>query len=231
MTGKRKKEISVRRVVLTSFIVDILDVVVNGVAAFISGSVVMLSQALQGISDLIAAFFLVLGVKGSRRAPDKKYPFGYGRELYLWTFLSALVTFSITSAVSFYLGLKRFLNPEVLENIGYAYLALTIALITNGYSMSLSTRRLLGKKLITKIRRVFSKSVFIATKKALVLDLMGTIASALGLLALVLYEITGVLRFDGLGSMVIGVSMGILAFYIIKESKNLIIGQGASLGT
>jgi cation diffusion facilitator family transporter len=224
---KTSQKISSERVVLTSFLVDISDVVINIAVAAISGSVVMLSQALQGISDLIAAGFLVLGVKRSKRKADKKHPLGYGREIYFWTFLSALVTFSITAGVSFYLGFKRFVNPEPIENIELTFIALTIAIATNGYSMSLGLRRLLGKNNLSKLKEVLTKSVLIETKKAFILDLMGTTASILGLIALILYQTTGSMHFDGLGAMVIGVVMGFLALFVIKGSKDLLVGQSA----
>jgi len=226
---KTPRKITSERVVLTSFVVDISDVVINTIVAFISGSVVMLSQALQGLSDLTAAGFLVLGVRRSKKKADKKHPLGYGRELYLWTFLSALVTFTVTAGASFYFGMKRFINPEPVRNIELTFMALAIALITNGYSLSLVLRRLLGKSSITKLKDVFTKSVLIETKKAFVLDLMGVTASLLGLVALFLYKFTGNLRFDGVGAMVIGVTMAILSFFIIKNTKDLLLGQSASL--
>jgi cation diffusion facilitator family transporter len=225
---KSSKHISSERVVLTSFVVDLSDIVISLIVALISGSVVMLSQALQGVSDLIAAGFLVLGVKRSKKSADKKHPLGYGREIYFWTFLSALVTFSITAAASFYLGLIRFLNPEPIERLELTFIALTIAIVTNGYSMSLGLRRLLGKHSLSKLKEVVTNSVMIETKKAFVLDLMGTVASILGLTALILYKTTGNLRFDGLGAMIIGVVMGFLALFIIKGAKDLLVGQSAS---
>lgn len=222
------KSITSEKVVLTSLLVDISDVLINAAIAIISGSVVMLSQALEGAADLLASFFLLLGVRRSKRPSDKSHPFGYGRELYFWTFLSALATFVITAGASFYFGLLRFLNPHPIENIGFAYLALFIGIATNGYSTSLSFRRLIGKGPLTKIFDAFSHSALIASKTAFVLDLMGTLASVLGLVALLLFRITGNLRFDGLGAMAIGVLLSFLALFIIKGAKDLLVGQSAA---
>ncbi|MFH1648877.1 MAG: cation transporter, partial [Patescibacteria group bacterium] len=112
MSLKKHQKITSERVVLTSFIVDILDVVIGITVTILSGSVVMVSQALEGLADLLATGLLLLGVKRSKRPSTRKHPFGYGRELYFWTFLAALLTFIITAGASFYLGLKRFLHPE-----------------------------------------------------------------------------------------------------------------------
>lgn len=228
---KRKvtKGITSEKVVLTSFLVDVSDVVINVVIAYISGSVVMLSQALEGAADLIASGFLMIGVDRAKKPRDKRHPFGYGRELYFWTFLSALTTFLLTAGASFYFGLIRFLNPEAIESTFLAIAALIFAIITNGYSLSLSYKRLIGKKPAKELLIAFTGSALIETKTTMILDLMGTMASVLGLAALILYEISGNLRFDGIGAMTIGLTLAVLAVFIIKGAKDLLVGQSAPL--
>jgi cation diffusion facilitator family transporter len=226
--GDRLRKISSEKVVLTSFLVDVSDVVINLSVTFLSGSVVMLSQALEGLADLLATGFLLIGIRRAKLPSDKKHPFGYGRELYFWTFLSALITFTLTAGVSFYFGLKRYLTPELIRNLSLAYLALAIAIVTNAYSMFLSLRRLLGGKPLSHIWKAFTHSALIETKTTLILDAMGTIASIFGLIALFLYKQTGNLRFDGLGAMAIGITLAVLALFIIKGAKDLLVGQGAS---
>jgi len=225
---KTHPKISARKVVLTSFVVDVSDIAINVLAALLSGSVIMLSQALKGVTDLIASGFLLVGVKRAKRPSDKKHPFGYGRELYFWTFLSALFTFTLTAGASFYLGLKRYLSPIPIRNLTLTYLALIIAIITNGYSMLLSLKRLLGKQPLLTIWKAFTNSALIETKTTLVLDTMGTIASVLGLIALLLYQQTGNMKFDGLGAIAIGITLAILALFILKGAKDLLVGQSAS---
>ena len=224
---KKKSQITSEKVVLTSFIVDLVDVVAGITVTILSGSVVMVSQTLEGAADLLATGLLLLGVKRSKRPSTRKHPFGHGRELYFWTFLAALLTFIITAGASFYLGLKRFLYPEPVTNIGLACLVLLVTIFTNGYATSLSLKRLLRKKSISNLWSVFNRSAFIETKTTLVLDVMGTTASILGLVSLVLYVKTGDLRFDGLGAMAIGVTLAILVLFIIKGAKDLLVGQAA----
>lgn len=228
MVLKMKKAVTSEKVVLTSLVVDISDVIMNVIVAMLSGSVIMLSQALEGGADLLASFLLFLGVRRSKRPSDRRHPLGYGRELYFWTFLAALSTFTITAGASFYFGFKRFINPEPISHLGLSLLSLSIALLTNGYSTYLSFQRLIGRFSFEKIREAFIHSALIATKTTFVLDLMGSIASVLGLLALFLYMITGNLRFDGLGAMAVGVVLAILAFFIINGAKDLLVGQSAS---
>jgi cation diffusion facilitator family transporter len=227
----KKIYITSEKVVKVSFFVDISDVLINLAVAIISGSVVMFSQALQGGADLLASGLLVLGIKKSKRRPDRKHPFGFGREIYFWTFLSALTTFIITAGVSFYLGLKRFLNPQPINNINLVIIVLLVSILTNGYAMSLSFRRLLGKSVYKNILQIFLHSAFIATKTSFVLDLMGTLASILGLISILLYKFSNNQKFDGLGAMFIGTTLAILAIYILKSAKDLLVGQSASPDT
>lgn len=225
---QKKAEISAEKVAVVSFLVDITDILVNLLFALISGSVVMATQSLQGGADLIASGLLVFGVKRSKKIADKRHPYGYGREVYFWTFLSALITFVFTAGFSFYLGLKRFLNPEPISNVNFLIIVLIVTTLTNGYAMSLSFRRILGKQIHKKIFRIFLHSAFITSKTAFMLDLMGTLASILGLISIILYKLTGYLRFDSLGAMLIGLTTSILAIFVLKSAKDLLVGQSAT---
>ena len=91
--------------------------------------------------------------------------FGYGREVYFWTFLSALVTFTITAGASFYFGFNRLINPQPIENVGIAFITMGIALTTNGYSMSLSLKRLLAKSV--EIWALLSKETQLNTQRVM----------------------------------------------------------------
>jgi divalent metal cation (Fe/Co/Zn/Cd) transporter len=143
------------------------------------------------------------------------------RELYVWTLLSALCMLLIASVLSFYFGLQRFLNPEEIQNILYAYLALVIAISSNGYAFYLSAKRILGKQKPIKLWKAFSASKNIMTKNTFVLDLMGMSAAVVGLVALLLYQLAGERRFDGLGAMAIGVVLAFLAVDLILDIRRM----------
>lgn len=225
---KSKKKISERRVLLTTFWVDLLDVALNLFVAILTGSVVMLSEFFQGLADLTAAAFLLVGYKRSKKRADKRHPFGYGKEIYFWTLISAVVMMTITATASFYFGLNRFLKPEEITHIGLGYGTLLVTLVTNAYALSLSSRRILKNKPLKELPQLFLSSGSVTSKNALVLDLMGTTAASLGLVSLLLYQFAGQKRFDGLGAMVIGVTTAILAFVLITGVKGLLVGERAA---
>lgn len=223
----KKRAISAKKVLVTSFLVDLLDITMNLAVAIITGSVVMLAELLQGIADLIAAGFLLIGLKRSGIPADKTYPFGHGREMYFWTLLSSVIMLAVTAGISFYFGLKRFLSPQLIDNLLFAYAALTIAIASNGYSLSLGTRRLLNGEKLTKIFHRFTHSSKVETKATFILDLIGTTSAILGLIALTTFGLTGNLRYDGLGAMIIGIALGTLSFLLLFSVRGFLIGKSA----
>src|SRR5258708_9944204 len=233
MEKKRKidKKLTARRIILTCVVVDALDVVLNFFVAILSGSVIMVTQVLEGVADMSASGFLLVGLSRSMRKEDKNHPFGYGREIYFWTLLSALIMFGITSTLSFYLGYRRFTQPVVVHDTNLALLVLAVTLFTNGYAFLLSLKRLLRNRSLKSIIKIFYRSSLVETKTTFTLDLMGTTASFLGLVALFVYSITGDGRFDGIGAMVIGANLAVLSIFLVLGIKDLLIGRSASLET
>jgi divalent metal cation (Fe/Co/Zn/Cd) transporter len=193
------------KVVWTSFFVDALDIALNLVIMLVTGSVVMLAEMFQGISDLLASGFLLIGLRRSKK------------EIYLWTALSALSMLLLAATLSFYYGLQRFLEPEEIESIALAYIALVIAASSNGYAFYVSVKRLLEGRKDKNVIRAYSSSNKIMTRNTFVLDLMGMSAALVGLVALVLYQITGETRYDGVGAMAIGVILALLSLDLLVD--------------
>jgi cation diffusion facilitator family transporter len=222
------KEFSSRRVIKTSIAVDIIDIALNALVAILTGSSVMLAEALQGLSDLITVIFLYFGVKRSSRSPNKKFNFGYGRELYFWVLCSAIGMFIITAGLSFYFGLQKFLNPEPLERTVWAYIILSIGIITNSYALSVSYRKIQSQYTRASIVKNFINSHLIEIKTSFITDLAGVLSASFGAISLILYGITGNPRYDGLGAIIISVLIAVFAVSLIIESKDMIIGRSIS---
>lgn len=225
---KSKTRVSAGKVIITSFVVDFLDILTSVIVAYLSGSVVMLSQVLEGVADFVSSGFLLIGLHRSKQRPNKMHPFGFGREIYFWTLIAALLMFSITATFSIYFGWDRFINPHPIQNIYLAFAILIITLFTNGYAFFLSFKRLLRNRSFKKTIQIFYRSSLVETKTTFILDLMGTIASLLGIIALGIYKITGNLRFDGVGAIVIGITTAIFAYFLILGIKDLLVGKSAS---
>jgi divalent metal cation (Fe/Co/Zn/Cd) transporter len=179
------------KVVKTSLKIDILDVLISLAIALVTGSVVMLAKVLQGVSDIVVDGLAYIGMKRSKRMPTEKHPFGFGRELYIWSFFSTLIMFLFLASFSFYSGLQRFLNPEPISHIFLVFTILIISLLINSYSFCLSFIRILEGKPFWKIKRALYESTFLETKITFTSDLMGTLAATFGLSALIFFYKTG----------------------------------------
>jgi len=225
---KEKPKISILRVALTSFVVDISDVGLNLLVAMLTGSVVVVTQVIAGLADMTASGLTVVGVVRSKKPADKKHPFGYGREVYFWALLAGLFMFMISAVASFWFAWNRFVNPHIVNNLWMAAVVTLVGVVTNGYALTLAVRRLLKHREFSKLAYVFLNSSLIETKTVLVMDLTGTLSSALGLVALWLYSFTGEPRYDALGGMAIASLMAILAFALLLNVRELIIGRSTS---
>ncbi len=226
-----QKKLTARKIIATSFFVGLLDVILNVIVAALSGSVVMLTQVLEGVADLSSSGLLLIGLRRSMQKEDRAHPFGYGREIYIWTLLSGLIMFGITATFSIYLGWQRYQHPELIHNSNLAIIVLLITFFTNFYAFYLSFVRLLRKRSAKSIVRIFYRSSLVETKTTFILDLMGASASLLGAIAIGIYVITGDGRFDGIGAIVIGITLAVLSFFLLMGIMDLIVGRSASAET
>jgi cation diffusion facilitator family transporter len=186
-----------------------------------------LAEALEGGSDLVASGLLFVGRISNQRA-TKKHPFGFGKALFSWTLLSASAMLVFGAGLSFYFGWRRFLEPQEVSHIGLAYGTLCISIVTNGYGVSVSARRLLEWRPLTELKHVLLNSTYVETKNTFILDVTGTSAAAMGLIALILYQGTGYQGFDGLGGMLMGVIIAVASIILISGVKGYLAGKSAS---
>lgn len=221
------------RVVATSALVSVSDVVLNLIVAILTGSTVMLSQALQGMSDLVTGGLLYLGVKRSKRAADARFQFGYGREIFFWVLIASIIMFVGTGAMSVYFGYQQILYPSPVEYVWVAFAMLVFGLCTNGYAFSLSLKRIRqeGEAEEEHWWRYLINSSLIETKATFAIDFLGTSAAVLGLLSLGVYQLTGLAQFDGVGSVMIGLTMMIAAVMLMRDIRDLIVGRGVDAKT
>jgi cation diffusion facilitator family transporter len=222
-----RKTVTTKRVLFTSFFVDALDTLINVTIAVFTGSAVMLAESLQGFADLTSVTMLLIGFERSKKRSNKQHPFGYGKELYFWAILSVFLIIGLTATLSFFSGLQRWREPTDIDHILIAYIALGVAVITNSYAFWLSLRKLLGDNPLKKIIKVFLETSDVAPRTTLVLDLMGALSASFGLVSLIAYGVTGDGRYDGLGAMIIGILLAILALTLLFTTKSLVTGRSA----
>jgi len=197
------------------------------VAAAITGSSAMLTEGVHSVVDCTNQLLLMWGRHASRRPPDKIHPFGYGRELYFWSFVVAVLVFALGAGVSVYEGIIHIAHPEHAGSPWVAYIVLLIAFMLDGWSTYeafvefKATKGKLGW--IEAIQRSKDPAGFIVLLENGA-AMAGIVVAAAGL---ALAQYTGNPFFDGAASIVIGAILGITAFVLAYESKALLIGEAA----
>ena len=196
-------------------------------AAAVTGSSAMLTEGVHSLVDSTNQLLLLYGRKQSQRPADALHPFGYGRELYFWSFVVAILVFTLGAGVSIYEGVGHILHPEHATAPVIAFIVLAVSGALEGWST------IEAKKDFDKARGARSIWQEIRHSKdapILVLLLENTgamIGLALAGGGLALSLITGNPFWDGLASVLIGLVLGALAVLLLYEAKSLLIGEAA----
>jgi cation diffusion facilitator family transporter len=198
------------------------------VAAVITGSGAMLAESIHSYADCANQGLLFLGLSASKKKPDDEHPLGYGKAIFFWSFIVALILFSMGGLFSIYEGIHKLSSHEGLKSP-------IIAIIVLSVSMVLESASLYG--CITQINKVrHNESLwkwFLNSRQSELVVVMGEdIAALLGLLfalvSVLLAVITGNPLFDAIGSIGIGVLLIVISMFLAVKIKGLLIGQSVS---
>ncbi|MGN6850666.1 MAG: cation diffusion facilitator family transporter [Sphingomicrobium sp.] len=197
------------------------------VAAAITGSSAMLTEGVHSVVDCTNQLLLMWGRRASKRPPDKLHPFGYGRELYFWSFVVAVLVFSLGAGVSVYEGIIHIAHPEPAVSPVVAYAVLLVAFLLEGWSTLEAFRDFNKAKgqlgWFQAVRQSKDPPAFIVLLENGA-AIAGIFAAAIGL---ALSQLMHNPFFDGAASIVIGIILGCTAGLLAYESKALLIGEAA----
>jgi cation diffusion facilitator family transporter len=194
----------------------------------VTGSASMLAEAVHSVADTSNQGLLLLGQKTSRREATREHPFGFGRDRYFYSFIVALMLFSLGAAFAMYEGIHKLQEPEPLTSPIVAVLILVIAIGLETYSFRTAVIE------SAKIKGDVSWWGFIRQSRTpeLPVVLLEDTGALLGLMFALfgvgLTVITGDARWDGVGTLMIGLLLGVIAVILIIEMKSLLIGEGAT---
>lgn len=199
------------------------------VAAFVSGSASMLSEAVHSLADSSNQFFLMLGMRRATRREDAIHEFGYAAERYFWAFIVAVSLFTMGATFSLYEGIHKVMHPG--GEVGSA----TLAYIVLGVSMALelfSLSAAMAEFRHIKAGRSLKQTIDEARDAVVIVVLFEDIAALIGLGAalagLVLTHVTGNAIWDGVGSIVVGITLFGVAYFLARKTKHLLIGQSVT---
>lgn len=218
--------------VIIAFGANLVIAIAKTVAAMVSGSASMSAEAAHSWADTGNEVFLLIANRRGTRAADARRPLGYGRETYVWSLLAAVGLFVVGAALSIWRGVSELLHGSetTSENYLLAYVVLAVAFVLEGTSLLQATRQLsreatsfdsevLDYALATSDPTV--RAVFAEDSAALV----GIVIAFLGLL---LHELTGSAVWDAVGSILVGVLLGVVAVILIDRNRQFLTGEPGS---
>ena len=195
------------------------------VAAIVTGSGAMTAEAVHSLADCGNQGLLLIGMKSAKKPPSPEYPLGHGKAIYFWSFLVALLLFSVGGAFSLYEGVHKVQHPEPLSWPWIAVGVLAFGIVAESVSMwgcLTEVNKVRGTRSLWRWFRESRQSELIVIFGEDLAALLGLVV-ALG--AVVLTMLTGNPLFDAFGTLAIGVLLVVIAFFIAVEVKALLIGQ------
>jgi cation diffusion facilitator family transporter len=192
-----------------------------------TGSSAMMSEAIHSIVDCSNQLLLLHGIKRSKKPADEAHPFGYGKELYFWVFIVAILIFAVGSGVSLYEGIHKIMNPHAVTDIYINYIILGTAIIFEGYSWSVAYIEFNKTKKEGSIWQSVKDSKDPTIITVLFEDTAAMFGLVFALVGLFIGDYFGLPEMDGIASVLIGVILAVTAFFLAYESKGLLIGEAA----
>jgi cation diffusion facilitator family transporter len=218
-------------VVIAAFAGNTLVAITKFIAAWWTGSSAMLSEAIHSLVDTSNQVLLLYGLKRAERPPDASHPLGYGREIYFWSFIVALLMFTIGAGVTLYEGIQHIRDPHAIVDAHVSYIVLACAAIFEGISWLVALREFSKSKgdlgYYEAMRHSKDPPTFIvlfedsAALIGLLIAFLGTFAS----------DQLGMPILDGVASIGISILLAGTALVLAQESKGLLIGEPASRQT
>lgn len=216
-----------RKVIYAALAGNLLIAITKFIAAAITGSSAMLSEGVHSLVDTGNELLLLYGMRRAALPADRNRPFGYGRELYFWSFIVALLVFALGSGVAFYEGLVHIQNPQPVQNPLVNYVVLGLSIVFEGSSWLIALKEFRRKKgkhgYFAAVRRSKDPTVF----TVLFEDSAALLGLVVALVGIATAQIFDAPVMDGVASIGIAVILAGTAMFLARESKGLLMGEPA----
>jgi len=217
-----------KKVIIAALIGNALISITKFSAAVLTGSSAMMSEGIHSLVDTGNQILLLYGMKQADKPADENFPFGYGKEIYFWSFVVAILIFALGGGASVYQGIQHVMHPVEIVDPLINYLVLGFALLFEGAAWFIALREFRLSKgkwgYIEAVKRAKDPSVFVVLFEDSA-AMLGLLVAFLGIL---LTQVTGILYLDGLASIIIGLILIGTAIWLAYETKGLLIGESAN---
>jgi cation diffusion facilitator family transporter len=197
-------------------------------AALYTGSGAMLAESIHSLADCTNQVFLLLGLKEAKKPADESHPMGYGRVVYFWAMMVAILLFFMGGLFSVVEGVEHFRHPEPLKNATVALLVLGVSVVLEGFSLYGAMREIRkiahGKPFLKWFRETRQSELMVVAGE----DIAALLGLALAFIAVVLAVVTGNPLWDAVGSIAVGLLLMLVAVAVMREVKAMITGESAA---
>jgi cation diffusion facilitator family transporter len=217
--------------VLVAFGANLVIAVAKTAAAMLSGSASMTAEAAHSWADTGNEIFLLIANRRSARTPDERRPLGYGREAYVWSLLAAVGLFVVGAAVSVWRGVTELLHGgEGAEDYRLAYLVLAVAFVLEGISLAQAYRQLRreAEEFDTEVLEYAMHTSDPTVRAVFAEDSAALVGIAIAFVGILLHQLTGNAMWDALGSLLVGVLLGVVAVILIDRNRQFLTGNPGS---
>ncbi len=217
-----------RKVIYAALLGNTLIAITKFIAALLTGSSAMLSEGIHSLVDTGNQVLLLHGLRQARKPADERFPFGHGKEIYFWSFIVAILIFALGGGISMYEGVQHMRNPRPLQSPVINYVVLGLAMLFEGGAWWFALREFTRAKgkwgYIEAVQRGKDPSLFVVLFE----DSAAMLGLVVALVGVALADNTGLLFFDGLASILIGLILIGTAVWLAWETKSLLIGESAN---
>ncbi len=218
---------SQHRVVFAALIGNAAVAATKFVAAGLTGSSAMASEGVHSLVDTCNQVLLLHGLRRAQRPPDASHPFGYGRELYFWAFIVALMVFAVGAGISLYEGVAHLRDPRPMAAPWVNYVVLGVSLLFEGATWWVALRAFRAAKGARGWLAAFRDSKDASTFTVLFEDTAAVLGLLIALAGVAAAQATGDPHYDGYASLGIGAVLAVTALLLARETKGLLLGEAA----
>lgn len=197
-------------------------------AAWLTGSGAMLAEAIHSVADCANQGFLLIGLRQAKNPVDEGHPMGYGRVVYFWAMMVAILLFFMGGAFSVMEGIKHLLHPEPMKSATIALSVLGISVVLEGFSLHGAMREIRkisnGRNFFVWFRETRQSELMVVAGE----DIAALAGLAMAFTAVSATALTGNPLWDSLGSISVGILLMIVALFVMREVKGMITGESAA---
>ena len=219
---------SSKKVVYAALLGNVLVAVTKFAAAGFTGSSAMVSEAIHSLVDTGNEILLLYGMRRAARPPDDLHPLGHGRELYFWSFIVTLLIFALGAGLSLYEGVSHVIAPGPISNANVNYVVLGLAFVFEGLSWAVAIKEFRSAKGTRGYLEAVRQSKDPTTFMVLFEDTAALIGVMIALVGIAASEMLDRPMLDGVASIGIGLLLAVVAMFLAREAKGLLIGEPAS---